>query len=579
MDEGLFKPRFAGQAAYFTPPIAPWHAGPAGFAYNPGTALDDAWRGIFFGSVFTGTPSGSSVRGFTLAPQGAGFRLAEDRLVLQGLQVTGLKFGPDGALYLADWIEGWNPKDRGRIWKLDVADSGASPGRTETRTLIAANFKERSVPELLALLRHGDMRVRTKAQFELVDRGAASDLLASARQNASPARANPRALGNRPARAQGPDAGSSPRRFPEGRRSGDPRAGGEAHRRSAIRCRVGRPAPAAARPGCHARASSRPKRSDALGMRPAIPPIIEMLAENNDEDVYLRHAGALALARIGETGPVVALANHPSRAVRLAAVIALRRMHDAGVARFLSDRDELVVTEAARAINDDGGIEGALPSPRSSAGQRSSAEPLVRRAISANLRLGTEEAARRVATFAARTSENDEMRVEAISVLGVWPKPSILDRVDGTHLGPVQRDSASPARRSRGSSSRSLPPEAQAFRWRSPMPSADCVSRARRRSCSPRCGRRSHRRFGSPRSVRSRRSATGALKKLSVLRCRIRTRRCAWQRSARSHHSTFPRRRRRSCWRQSWAVRGRSANSNARWRHSGRFKPRRAARC
>ena len=32
MDEGLFKPRFAGQAAYFTPPIAPWHAGPAGFA-------------------------------------------------------------------------------------------------------------------------------------------------------------------------------------------------------------------------------------------------------------------------------------------------------------------------------------------------------------------------------------------------------------------------------------------------------------------------------------------------------------------------------------------------------------------
>ena len=63
MDEGLFKPRFAGQAAYITPPIAPWHAGPAGFDYNPGTALDDAWRGYFFGSVFTGTPAGSSIQG------------------------------------------------------------------------------------------------------------------------------------------------------------------------------------------------------------------------------------------------------------------------------------------------------------------------------------------------------------------------------------------------------------------------------------------------------------------------------------------------------------------------------------
>jgi putative heme-binding domain-containing protein len=117
-------------------------------------------------------------------------------------------------------------------------------------------------------------------------------------------------------------------------------------------------------------------------------------------------------------------------------------MHDAGVARFLSDRDELVVTEAARAINDDGGIEGALRALAAVLDSAHSAEPLVRRALSANLRVGTEEAARRVATFAARASENDAMRVEAISVLGVWPKPSILDRVDGTHLGPVHRDSA-----------------------------------------------------------------------------------------------------------------------------------------
>jgi putative heme-binding domain-containing protein len=441
MEEGLFKPRFAGQAAYITPPIASWHAGPAGFAYNPGTALDDTWRGYFFGSVFTGTPSGSSVRGFTLAPKGAGFRLAEDKLVLEGLQITGLKFGPDGALYLADWIEGWNPKDRGRIWKLDVADSGASPARIETRALIGASFKERSVPELLALLRHADMRVRTKAQFELVDRGAVNDLLATARQTH-----------HQLARIHGLwGIGQLARKditlarpLVDFLKDGDPEIRAQAAKLIGD-LRYGA-ASGDLIPLLHDPVP-RPRffATEALGRvrhAAAIDPIIEMLAENDDEDVYLRHAGSLALARIGMAERLVALANHPSRAVRFAAVIALRRLHDAGVARFLSDRDELVVTEAARAINDDGGIEGALPSLAAVLDGAHTAEPLVRRAINANLRLGTEDAARRVATFAARPSANDEMRGEAISALSVWPKPSILDRVDGTHLGPVQRDSA-----------------------------------------------------------------------------------------------------------------------------------------
>ena len=75
MDEGMWRaPASPGQAAYITPPprqlaCRSW----AGFDYNPGTGLDDAWRGYFFGSVFTGTPSSSSIQGFTLAPQGAGF--------------------------------------------------------------------------------------------------------------------------------------------------------------------------------------------------------------------------------------------------------------------------------------------------------------------------------------------------------------------------------------------------------------------------------------------------------------------------------------------------------------------------
>ena len=440
MDERLFTPRFAGQAAYITPPIAPWHAGPAGFDYNPGTALDDSWRNYFFGSVFVGDPAGSSIHGFTLAPQGAGFRLAEDKVVLQGIQATGVKFGPDGGLYLADWIVGWDPKERGRIWKIDVPDGASSAARTDTRALIAASFKEKSAADLLALMRHADKRVRTKAQFELVDRGAENDLLASARQNH-----------HQLARIHGLWGLGQLTRKDIARTSllvpflkdGDPEIRAQAAKLIGdvrFAAAAGDLVPLLADP------LPRPRffAGEALGRigyRPAIEAIVAMLAENNDEDVYLRHAGAVALARIGASEPVVALANHPSRGVRLAAVVALRRMHDAGVARFLSDRDELVVTEAARAINDDGGIEGALPALAAVLDSVRGGEPLLRRAINANLRVGTADAARRVAAYASRGTAPGAMRVEAIAVLGVWPKRSVLDRVDGSNLGPVMRDS------------------------------------------------------------------------------------------------------------------------------------------
>jgi putative membrane-bound dehydrogenase-like protein len=441
MEESLFKPRFAGQAAYITPPLAPWHAGPAGFDYNPGTALGEAWRNYFFSMVFTGSPARASIQGFTLAPQGAGFRLVEDKTVIEGLLATGVKFGPDGALYMADWIDGWDPKDRGRVWKIDVPGGATNPLRLETRALIAADFKTRSVADLVSLLRHADMRVRTKAQFELVDRGAAAELLASARQTHHQLQRvhgmwGVAQLARKDATLAAP--------FVDMLEDGDPEIRAQAAKL------IGdlRYAPAAThlvpmlldpvpRPRFFA--------TEALGRikyEPAIAPIIAMLAENNDEDVYLRAAGAIALSRIGAAEPIIALTTHPSRGVRLAAVVALRRMKNAGVARFLGDRDELVVTEAARAINDDGGIADALPALAMVLDSSSfTAEALVRRAISANLRVGTPEAAQRLATFAGRTTSNDEMRIDAIGALGVWPKPSILDRVDGYHLGQVQRDS------------------------------------------------------------------------------------------------------------------------------------------
>ena len=440
MEEGMFKPRFQGQAAYFTPPIAAWHTGPSGFAYNPGTALGDAWKNYFFNAVFTGTPSNATIQGFTLAPQGASYRLVVDSSVVRnGVLATGMRFGPDGALYIADWIEGWAPKGRGRIWKLDVAPSAANPLRAQTKELIGADFKTKSVADLVALLRHADMRVRQKAQFELVDRGASAELLAAARQTS-----------NELERIHG--LWGLHQLALEDIRQAQPLVAflkdGDAEVRAQAAKLLGdlRYAPPADEYVAMLKDASPRVRlfaADALGRiayRPAIQPIIDMLAANNDEDVYLRHAGSLALARIGEAQPIVALASNPNRAVRIAAVVALRRMKDAGASAFLADKDEYIVTEAARAINDDGGIEGALPALAAVLEDSFTSEPLIRRAINANLRVGTPDAARRVAAYAARPSATDELRTEAIATLGVWPRPSILDRVDGYSHGPVQHD-------------------------------------------------------------------------------------------------------------------------------------------
>ena len=69
--------------------------------------------------------------------------------------------------------------------------------------------------------------------------------------------------------------------------------------------------------------------AEALGRmayKPAAPQIVAMLAANDDKDVYLRHAGSLALSRMGDAAAIGALSSNPSKGVRIAAVVALRRL-------------------------------------------------------------------------------------------------------------------------------------------------------------------------------------------------------------------------------------------------------------
>jgi putative membrane-bound dehydrogenase-like protein len=447
MDEGLFRPRFDGQAAYIAPPVASYHSGPSGFVYNPGTALEERWRGHFFVTSYTGSAATARVYAFTLKQDGAGFTLGTDTEVMRGVLAPGMKVGPDGALYLTDWMRGWEATGEGRIWKLDTPATASSPLRAEVRSLLRADFSREETARLRALLNHLDRRIRQRAQFELARRGDLAALEAAARAG-EPRLARMHALWGIGQVARTREAAVAGRLLPfltdddaeiraqAARLVGDVRygAGGEAL--------IPLLADSAHRPRYFA--------AEALGRlahRPAVPAIVRMLEANDDRDVNLRHAGSLALASIGDEARLTALASHSSRAVRLAAVVALRRLRDAGLAAFLRDADEVVVTEAARAINDEGGVAGALGPLAALAGATSfTGEPLLRRVLNANLRVGTADAARRVGAFAARPAAAEPLRVEAVNILAVWAAPSPLDRVDGAQLRSIAPRDAEAAR-------------------------------------------------------------------------------------------------------------------------------------
>jgi len=440
MDEQYYMPRFEDQAAHLLPPLAEYHNGPAGMAYNPGTALSEEWNDHFFVAEFVGSASRSGIHAFTLEEDGASFRLDNDRQVLQGILATGMDFGPDGALYFADWIEGWTLNQEGRVWKIDTIEDRLTNIRIETKNLLAEDFTGYDSADLSRLLAHQDMRVRKKAQFELANRNDTETLLATIEESEHQlarihsiwglAQIGRRIIETGELLLSFLNDQDSEIRAQAAKMIGDIRldqAGDDL-------------IPLLEDENARVRFFA----TEALGRiayQPAFQAIVNMLEANDDEDVYLRHGGAIALERIGDPEALARLEDHSSRAVRIAAVAALYRMNHPAVEQYLYDEDEFIVTNAARAINDDTMIEEAIPSLARILEQNQFInEPLIRRAINANLYEGTYENASRLAEFANRSDIPEVLRIEALHTLSVWPEPSVLDRVTGDPRGQIENN-------------------------------------------------------------------------------------------------------------------------------------------
>ncbi|NBV35136.1 MAG: heme-binding protein, partial [Proteobacteria bacterium] len=177
MKERLWEPKWDGQAAYILPPIENSTDGPAGFKHDPGTALGEAQRGMFFLNEF---PTGI-MRGFRVEHDGASFKRSPVEVLHKSLMGIGMSWHPDGSLFMTDWAKGYPLNGLGNVFRADSISGAGSALRKETQKLLTDGFEKSATQELLVLLAHADQRVRMGAQFELVKRQEGASLLAAAR--------------------------------------------------------------------------------------------------------------------------------------------------------------------------------------------------------------------------------------------------------------------------------------------------------------------------------------------------------------------------------------------------------------
>lgn len=454
-DDLMHKPWHEKQPRWFTPPLSNYENGPAGFKFNPGTALGGDYQNYFF---LTSAPRGEQWA-FQVRPRGDAFAMVNDHKIAEGVPLVGLNFAPDGALYGVDWGGGYPLNEEGGVWRIDVEKKEANLRRAKTKALIAVDFSKMEMDELVTLLAYVDQRVRLKAQFELATRNAAKELAQAASKVEADQLGRIHAIWGigQLIRAGEVDADSLLSLFTDP----DPEVRAQAVKTatdgSGLRLGLDRiPAPTgkthpltAALVAGLSDPSQRVRLQALIGLgrvgdTTAAGPVLDMLRgkEHQHSMTYVRHAGVIAMAGAIPTKTLVGLRSDKSDFVRACAVVALRRRGDAAVTAFLKDKDPITAGDAARAIHDDWMIPEAMPALAAALGTHAKDEPFTRRAINANFRIGDAESAERVAAFIAG-GKGGEANLEAgLEALQNWTKPGKLDLVVGRYRPLEPRDAA-----------------------------------------------------------------------------------------------------------------------------------------
>lgn len=446
MTERMAETRNPAQPAYMLPPVGALTSGPSGLTYHPGSGFLDSERGRYLVCDYRANAASSGVWSFKVSPEGAGMRFDNYYKLNWGVCATDVEYSYDGRLFVADFVSGWESHEAGRIYALTATgekNAGLTPG---VATLVREGFAHRPVAELAGLLRHADQRIRLRAHLALAGRKEGMPALITAAKGGA-AVSGVEAAAPLLTRLHGVWGLAI-----AGRKTGDAGAVATLNQlltdaEPEVRAQAARyygevkgASPAALLP-LLGDASARVQAFAALSLgrlkeKTAWQPLLAVLERNADADLHLRHAAIMGLLGAGSEEQLASLSTHPSPAVRMAATVALRRLHSPRLAAFLADAEPRIVDEAIRAIHEEK-VEAARPALNAlldayvgpDAAQARKLPPMIaRRLIHSAFRTGGRENAERLIRLAAVRTFDLDQRKEALRLLLQWPQPHPVDQ-------------------------------------------------------------------------------------------------------------------------------------------------------
>ena len=305
--------------------------------------------GIRLNSTLTSTIAGGfgGIEAFKVKPKGAGFEIEDYHDFLKPLMPTDVEIGYDGKVYVSEFgpLKWDGSNNQGRIYTVFDPKKQADADVVGMKLLFAEGFDKLDADTLAKLLEHPDMRVRLRSQFELVKKDPMKfwRILKDSKNQLARLHA---IWGIGMASAKKHELGAELVQY-----LGDKDA--------EVRCQAAKVLGQRSGIDCNAAlvkllADGGPRAqsfaAEALGRRKAknaLSSLFNSLAENNDADPWLRHALVTALANIGTGEDFLPLTNAKSKAVRLGAVLALRKLGDANVAAAAA----ICLYQSARAHN------------------------------------------------------------------------------------------------------------------------------------------------------------------------------------------------------------------------------------
>lgn len=458
MAEGIWETLHPERPAFALPPVDIVSWGPSGFVYNYGaTAMPERYADHFWICNFGGAKG--DLEAFSVKENGAGFSLGHHEKFMEGLGNTDVEFGPDGRMYLSCFNNnGWYKQDLGNIYALESEEPHNVDLLQETEELLTTDLATLLENEVAPLLAHADMRVRLFAQFDLVRRGSENVFLAAIEQT-----------GNQLQRLHGVwGLGQLARKDPsllqthvELLTDSDPEIRAQAAKiiGDSRREDLGESLAVALDDE-----SARVQSFAAIGVGKvgyalALPKLIEMLAANDNADVFLRHALIQGMWGLNEREKMLKEFKNESSAVRLGVLLTLRKLEDPRVKYFLNDEDKFIRDEAVRAINDldlftalpdlAAQIAPFLPGAANAAAPPENHRDILThtRIINANFRAGAPEHASHLLAYAANTSLPMILREQALKAIQEWKQPKPVDSTNGFYrpLDPAKRSDISEA--------------------------------------------------------------------------------------------------------------------------------------